>query len=179
MAPFTPHICEEIWEEIGGEGFVSETSWPEPEDDLRDRDAEAAINYLNGVSEDIREVEGLVDDYETVKIVVASQQKQEFFTELKDVIDDRPEFGEAISRLRESTDMEPDEIQKYLKKYLNDPGDLPEDVFSAEKERDILESDEKYLERKFDAWVDIESETESDLEKASRAEPGKPAIVMQ
>ncbi|MFB6216282.1 MAG: leucine--tRNA ligase, partial [Candidatus Aenigmatarchaeota archaeon] len=23
MAPFTPHTCEELWEEIGGEGFVS------------------------------------------------------------------------------------------------------------------------------------------------------------
>ena len=179
MAPFTPHICEEIWSEIGGEGFVSEAQWPEPQEKFKDEEAEAAINYLDRVVDDIREVEGLVDSYDTVKIVVASEGKQEFFRTLKQVIEDRPEFGEAMSRLRESSDLEPEEIQKYLKKYLNDPGDLPETVFSSEREMEILKGDEKYLERKFDAWVDIEQEKDSELEKASRAEPGKPAIVMQ
>jgi len=28
LAPFTPHICEEIWESLGGKGFVSAAEWP-------------------------------------------------------------------------------------------------------------------------------------------------------
>ena len=28
LCPFAPHICEEIWEQIGGEGFCSLTAWP-------------------------------------------------------------------------------------------------------------------------------------------------------
>ena len=28
LAPFTPHICEEIWENLGGKGFVSAAEWP-------------------------------------------------------------------------------------------------------------------------------------------------------
>ncbi len=28
LCPFAPHLCEEIWETIGGEGFLSLASWP-------------------------------------------------------------------------------------------------------------------------------------------------------
>ena len=28
LAPFVPHLCEEVWREIGGDGFVSLASWP-------------------------------------------------------------------------------------------------------------------------------------------------------
>ncbi len=29
LSPFAPHICEELWEQIGGEGFVAVSAWPE------------------------------------------------------------------------------------------------------------------------------------------------------
>lgn len=29
LAPFSPHICEEMWEQLGGEGFVAAAAWPE------------------------------------------------------------------------------------------------------------------------------------------------------
>ena len=29
LCPFAPHICEEIWESLGGEGFCSMANWPE------------------------------------------------------------------------------------------------------------------------------------------------------
>ncbi len=28
LSPFAPHICEELWETLGGEGFVCQQSWP-------------------------------------------------------------------------------------------------------------------------------------------------------
>ncbi len=28
LSPFAPHICEELWEMLGGEGFVCQQSWP-------------------------------------------------------------------------------------------------------------------------------------------------------
>ena len=29
LSPFAPHLCEEIWEFLGGEGFVTVSPWPE------------------------------------------------------------------------------------------------------------------------------------------------------
>lgn len=28
LAPFCPHLCEELWEKLGGDGFISNSSWP-------------------------------------------------------------------------------------------------------------------------------------------------------
>ena len=28
LCPFAPHLCEEMWESIGGEGFLSLSEWP-------------------------------------------------------------------------------------------------------------------------------------------------------
>ncbi|MDO5540304.1 MAG: leucine--tRNA ligase [Eubacteriales bacterium] len=32
LCPFAPHLCEEIWESIGGEGFLSLSDWPKYEE---------------------------------------------------------------------------------------------------------------------------------------------------
>ena len=32
LCPFAPHLCEEIWETIGGEGLISLSQWPEYEE---------------------------------------------------------------------------------------------------------------------------------------------------
>ena len=32
LCPIAPHICEEIWETLGGEGFLSLASWPQYEE---------------------------------------------------------------------------------------------------------------------------------------------------
>ena len=29
LCPFAPHLCEEMWQQLGGEGFCSLASWPE------------------------------------------------------------------------------------------------------------------------------------------------------
>ena len=179
MAPFTPHICEELWKEIGGEGFVSDSEWPKPEEELIEREVEAAEDLVDDVMSDIRELEDLVGDYEEINVIVADEDKRELFQEMKELLDERPEFGEAMQQLIAETSSEPQEIEGYLKDYMNSPGKLPDKIFSKEKEQEILNENEKFLEEKFDAWVDITTESESESDKASRAEPGKPAIVMK
>jgi leucyl-tRNA synthetase len=179
MAPFTPHICEELWDEIEGEGLVSDSDWPEADEELVDEEVEAAEGLIEDVMSDIRELEDLVGHYEEINVIVADEDKRELFREMKEVLEERPDFGDAMQQLIESTSCEPEEIEDYLQEYMDSPGQLPDRVFSQEKELEILQENEKYLEEKFDTWVDITTESESDSDKASRAEPGKPAIVME
>ncbi|MBP3378513.1 MAG: class I tRNA ligase family protein, partial [Clostridia bacterium] len=42
LAPFAPHLCEEIWEILGGSGFISLTPWPEY-DEAKTKDSEIEI----------------------------------------------------------------------------------------------------------------------------------------
>lgn len=179
MSPFTPHTCEELWVEIGGEGFVSDAEWPEADEELIDEEVESAENLIDDVMSDIRELTDLVDEFDEINVVVAGEGKRKLFKKMKNILDDRPDFGEAMQKLIKETDEDPETIESYLKEYMNSPGNLPDKVFSKEKEVEILRESKKYMEEKFDSWVDVTTESESSSDKASRAEPGKPAIVME
>jgi len=52
LAPVAPHICEEIWEEMGGDGFVSLASWPTYEKERVDVKAEENEALVRSVLED-------------------------------------------------------------------------------------------------------------------------------
>jgi len=63
MAPFAPHLCEELWERFGNSGFVTVTAWPESDSSLISEEAEVMEDYLKGVVADggeIVKVTGLV-----------------------------------------------------------------------------------------------------------------------
>ncbi len=48
LCPFAPHLCEEIWEFMGGEGFLSQHAWPKY-DEEKTIDAQTEIGVqING-----------------------------------------------------------------------------------------------------------------------------------
>jgi leucyl-tRNA synthetase len=56
MAPFTPHLCEEIWKAMGNEGFVSLSQYPLYNEDLINEGAELAEEVIKGTLDDIEEI---------------------------------------------------------------------------------------------------------------------------
>ena len=54
LQPAVPHIAEELWEIIGGEGYVSLASWPEA--GPRDLEAEVYVEYAQKLIEDIKNI---------------------------------------------------------------------------------------------------------------------------
>ena len=56
LAPFTPHLCEEIWHALGREGFVSSAAYPEPAAAEIDAAAEAGEALLQSTLADAREI---------------------------------------------------------------------------------------------------------------------------
>lgn len=56
MTPFTPHLCEEIWEAMGHEDTISLAQYPLYNEDLIDDGAELAEEIVKGTLEDIEEI---------------------------------------------------------------------------------------------------------------------------
>jgi len=56
MAPFAPHLCEEIWERFGNKGFVSTAEWPKAVPSLVDEAAEISEALLKSVVSDTAEI---------------------------------------------------------------------------------------------------------------------------
>ncbi|SHG88639.1 leucine--tRNA ligase [Tepidibacter thalassicus] len=48
LAPFTPHIAEELWSMIGKEGYVSEITWPNYDENALVKDEIEVVVQING-----------------------------------------------------------------------------------------------------------------------------------
>ena len=48
LAPITPHICEELWTELGGEGALYRAPWPQPDEAARERQRVTLVVQVNG-----------------------------------------------------------------------------------------------------------------------------------
>lgn len=179
MAPFTPHICEELWSELGNEGFVAEAEWPKADESLIDEEIENEYLLFENAVEDVREIAEMVSEFNEIKIVVAEEWKRELFKEIKEVIEERPDFGEAMGRLVSGRKEHADQIKSYLQEYMESPGELPKTIYSSEKELEALKENSEFIKTEFNSKVSFEHEKDSKEEKASRAEPGMPAIVLE
>jgi leucyl-tRNA synthetase len=71
MAPFAPHLCEELWERFGNEGFIATAAWPASDNSLISETAEVMEDYLKGV---------VADGGEIVKVTCLVPSKIFFYT---------------------------------------------------------------------------------------------------
>jgi len=177
LSPFTPHICEEIWDKIGKDSLVSEADWPEVDESKINEDVEKSQKFVKNVISDIREISEIVGDYEEIQIVIAQDWKRELFEELEKVVEERHDFGTAMPKLIEGRKEHSETIKDYLQTYLDSPGDIPVQI-NRETEVESLKENKEYMVEEFNAKVEIVDEEKSSSNKADRAEPGKPAIIL-
>ncbi len=85
LCPFAPHICEEIWENLGGEGFASMAQWPEF-DEAKTVDANIEIGVqINGKLKTTIVIPNNADkDY--VLELAKNDDKVKFVTEGKTIV---------------------------------------------------------------------------------------------
>jgi len=181
MAPFAPHLCEELWELLGEKGFVSQSSWPKGNEKMIDRKAEQVEDFLENVKEDVRQIKVLAK--------VDSPKKLVFFTSPKwkwDAVPiavrackERPDIGATIKALMQDKGMRQHgkEAQGYAKSLVARISILKE----AEKidEAKTLAEAKPDLEKFFGCSIEIEEAEKSSHPKARNALPLKPAIFLE
>lgn len=78
LAPFAPHITEELWSMLGGEGSVHESSWPE-HDEAKALDQEITLAVqVNGKVRDTITVSREADNELIEKTALASEKVQKW-----------------------------------------------------------------------------------------------------
>ena len=84
LAPITPHICEELWQEIGKEGLISEENFPEPDlEALKVEEVEIPVQVNGKVRARVRVPFGA--DEETVREVALRNERVRAYTEGKEI----------------------------------------------------------------------------------------------
>lgn len=66
LAPFAPHVCEELWEKLGENGFVSLAPWPKFDPNLCIDDQIVMAVQVNGKTRGTIEVSALTSEVEAV-----------------------------------------------------------------------------------------------------------------
>ena len=175
LAPVAPHLCEELWETLGNDGFIAHAEWPES---TADRDAvEKRRRLVENTREDVRQIVDVagIDDPERIDIVVTPGWKHQALNVAID--SDAPN---VIGEL-----MQHDEIKRHGDAAADYGQDLQANrealqrTLDPETELAALESAAWLIEREFDAEVRVRTAEEAPDDVAANAEPSRPAIDIE
>jgi leucyl-tRNA synthetase len=182
LAPFAPHVAEEIWETIGEEGFVSLAPWPSHEEIPEYREADISYKVLSNIIEDVKSISSSGISGSNLYIYVASPWKYELFRRIEEL---KPEIGLDPRRLipelmKDPAFRERGSYVPEIVKQLSSGGWpwLPD----RDKELSAIETAKNYLERKLGMKIRVnleESPSYDPKKRASRALPGRPAIYIE
>lgn len=191
MAPFTPHLCEEIWETMGHEDPVSLAQYPLYNEDLIDDGAELAEEMIKGTLEDVEEIVRVTKmTPKAVHLYTAPAWKAEAIKCACEMqLEGSLEIGMLIKTLMANPDFKrfgkeiPKFVQKLVPEFKSGGADRY-DIFAGPglDEQALLKESASFLAKEIGCPVEIHSADSPafDPEKKSRfAEPLRPAIYIE
>ncbi|QLH81019.1 leucine--tRNA ligase [Halosimplex pelagicum] len=174
LGPVAPHVAEEVWERLGGEGLLAEAEWPDA--DLP-ADYDVASRLVEDTREDVRDIVDTVgiEDPETITLAVAPEWKARAH-ELARESDADNLIGDLMGHdeIRERGDAAADFAQD-----LQAEREALSDVLAPDEERAALERAAWLIEEEFGADVVVRSAEEAGGDLAGKASPGRPAIDIE
>jgi leucyl-tRNA synthetase len=76
MAPFTPHVCEELWEQLGMEGSIHKAPWPTFDEEALVKDTVEIVVQINGKIKDKIQVPTALTPIELEERALANEKIQ-------------------------------------------------------------------------------------------------------
>ena len=182
ISPSTPHLAEELWEQLGNKGFISTAAWPAFDEGKIDKKAEASEELISQTIGDVHEVLKLMrlEKPKKITVIVADAWKYDFFKRLKSALEHTFDQGELMRKLL-SADLKAygQEITKLLPRVLKDTSKIPKEVLDQQSEIQALDENRALIEGEFKASLEIMNTEHSKHPKAKNALPGKPAIILE
>ncbi|MCG7849340.1 MAG: leucine--tRNA ligase [ANME-2 cluster archaeon] len=181
LSPITPHLCEEVWESTGNDGFICQASWPKCNEAVISESESYKWNMLGDLGDDIKEILKVahITSPETIHIIVAAEWKFELAALFRQEFARTKDRGQIMKALM-STDLKRygKQVNVILGKYLDDPSLAPSIEVDAKAEFDFLNNAVSILESNFNCAIEISREEDSKEKKAASALPGRQSIIV-
>ena len=173
MTPFTPFICEELWERMGNDFFVSKAPYPKINEELINDRVRVKENMIIGLREDIRNILGATKTKpERIYLYPAPEWKRKLFSEIKS--------GKTMRELMQNSELKPHgkEISSLMNRIR--PDDIEPLILTLNEETRYLSDSVDFLGKEFNCEIEIQPRAENDPQgKAKVALPMKPGIYLE
>jgi leucyl-tRNA synthetase len=193
LAPVTPHICEEIWDKMGREGFVALAAWPKLEETKIDISAEESEALVRNMLEDtlnIFRATGIAPR-KIWYYTAASWKWKAYLKALEKSFSAIFVQSELMRELMKDADMKKvaKHIAKFVGQIIDEVNRMPDEKKHRQlkvgivNENKILKEAEAFFKREFKAEICVYNEEDPDChdpkKKAQLARPYRPAIYIE
>ncbi|MFH1448789.1 MAG: leucine--tRNA ligase [Candidatus Micrarchaeota archaeon] len=181
IAPFTPHVAEEMWEMIGKEGLVSLSKFPKADESRIDDAVEDAEEIIVKTREDIEHVLSITGiKPKHVYLYVAGDWKRK----LRSIAFKEKRFDKAMKVAMSDDEMKGigKDVARVLQSFIKNVNELSENVVGEGGETEALEGAIEYFRSEFNSEFTISTDSaapETHSKKAKGAMPLKPAIYIE
>lgn len=177
VAPFIPHIAEEIWEKYGGNGLISVSKWPEPKEEFIDKKIQKSEEIVEEVIKDIKEIKKIIRKKpEKVHIYISPKWKYKIYDMISS--SDRKDLGTIIPKALSEIEGDKKEIVNFIKKSISEIA--KKEYVGYIDEYKVFKEAKDYIEEEVNAKIVIHKKPDYDPKNKSKmAEPYKPAIYIE
>jgi len=193
MTPFTPHLCEEIWEKMGGDGFVAFAEWPSVDESYVSQESEVLEGMIRTSMEDVQKITRVTGiSPEKIHFYTADGWKWKIYLKALDLARrGQLEVGTLIREAFKDDEMKARSkaVPGYARQIVEDVIRLPDAEVELRldmgqlNEVNVLTDAVSFIEGEHDCEVAVSAEsdpwTEDPAKRAHRAKPYRPAIYVQ
>ncbi|KON31534.1 hypothetical protein AC478_02725, partial [miscellaneous Crenarchaeota group-1 archaeon SG8-32-3] len=193
LAPFAPHICEELWSVAGKESFISLAEWPSVDEEKVDVLAEERENLLNELIDDTSNIlRATKISPKRVCYYTANNWKWRIYHSiLEKTVQGEVKVNEIMKELSKDNSLRANMkavasfVPKVLKTINRMPNERKEQLARIENadEKEFIENALDFLEERFNAKVNVYDEEDQERfdpkHRAALAMPSQPAIYIE
>ena len=192
LAPFAPYMCEEIWNKMGHEDFVSLAEWPVYDKNKVNVKAEETENLIKNVMEDTSNILRATKmvPKEIYYYSAASWKWKAYLTALKKSVSGTLAISDLMKELMADPELKQvaGKVAKFARGITEEINRMPEDMkqrqlqIGAIDETSLLGQAEAFFGRefnvKFHAYREDDPNIHDPQRKAELAKPYRPAIYI-
>lgn len=181
IAPFMPHVAEELWEKMGEKGFVSMSDWPRYDEKKINERVELAEEVVVQTREDIESILKLIGKKPSgICLLTADPWKRDLYS----VVHETKSLDAAMKRAMAKPELRTraKDAQRVVQKLMKNVGALRPVVLTQDEETAALADAADFFAREFGAEVRVIREGEArggELRKALDAMPMRPSIYLE
>ncbi len=182
LAPFMPHLCEEIWHFHGHKNFISLESWPKFNQQNITPILEHKWDLFQDLISDINNILKVIKipNISSIRIILSQNWKFNLFQLISDELNKGTERKELMKKIMQ-TEMRQygKQVNNIVTKILTTPKTLPPVLLNQNEELKFYQSIRDNIATKFSTTIEILKEEEISEKKATQALPGKPVIIIE